>query len=225
MASNGDTDQKFDIGTEAAVGIGSFHKTLPHNDFGEVKENAFRQFVKATRNHAKFGSVPEGPFKPPAKRTAPFVNPQAGLSTDRLTNPPSTYDMPPAPAVLSETTAAEMTELYWMSLLRDVSFDVFETEPRIKKAADEINEKFEKVAKDAGTPANLQTGIDVPGKAGKLDPITPRSVFRLGLPGEDAGPLISQFFIRGINFGVRASNRNSALIKRTRTISPNLAVG
>lgn len=203
MASNGDTDQKFEIGKETAVGIGSFHKTLPHDKYGEVEKAAFKQFVKATRNHAKFGSVPEGPFKPPATRTAPFVNPQAGLAKDRLTNDPSTYDMPPAPTVLSATAAAEMTELYWMALLRDVSFDAFETESRVKKAADEINQRFGQVVKDLGHPANLQTGIDVPGKAGNLDPITPRNVFRLGLPGEEAGPLVSQFFVRRINFGTQ----------------------
>lgn len=203
MASNGDTDHEFEIDGKTVVGIGSFHKTLPHDDYGEVDKKAFKQLVKATRNHAKFGSVPPGPFKAPATRTAPFVNPQAGLAKDRLTNPPSTYDMPPAPGVLSKTTAAEITELYWMALLRDISFDTFETEPKIKQAADEINQRFGEVVGDQGNPARLQTGIDVPGKAGKLDPITPGNVFRMGLPGEEAGPLVSQFFVRRINLGTQ----------------------
>ncbi len=147
MASNGDTHYKIKIGNRKVVGIGSFHKTLPHNEYGEVQKYAFKKFVKATEGKAKFGDVPTGGFNSPAKGTAEFVNPQAGLAKDRLTAKPSHYEIPPAPKVVSNTTAAEMTELYWMAVLRDVSFDKFDTSTMqtqiVKKAADEINKEIQ----------------------------------------------------------------------------------
>lgn len=206
MANNGDTDLKIKIGGDKVVGIGSFHKTLPRcNKFGEVDEKAFKDLVKATKNKAKFKDVPAGNLKcaKDATKTAALINPQAGLAEDRLTEKPKEYEMPPAPKVLSNTTAAEMTELYWMALLRDVSFDKFESDADVQTAATEINDKFSQVTGNPGDGSLLQTGVDVPGKAGTLSPITPKNIFRLGLPDEEIGPLISQFFVRDINFGTQ----------------------
>lgn len=210
MANNGDTKRKFKVGTEEIVGLGSYHKTLPHNQYGEVVCAAFDTFVAATEGTAEFASVPKGPVHQtppiPGEVTAPFVNPQAGLAHDRLTQHPAGYDMPPAPAVLSVTPAAEITELYWMAKLRDVSFDTFATDKRIAQAAAEINDKFQMALQDVGDAGHLKTGVDVPGAAGAFATITPQNVFRLGLPGEEVGPLVSQFFIRNINFGTQTIN-------------------
>jgi hypothetical protein len=214
MANNGDTNLKVTIGNEKVVGIGSFHKTLPHNQYGEVEESAFKKLVKATKGDAEFGDVPEGGFQPPASRTAALINPQAGLAKDRLTEEPSEYEMLPAPKVVSETTAAEMTELYWMALLRDVSFDKFDTDAKIQQAAQEINQKFGAVTGNPGNGSKLQTGVDVPGKAGMLNPITPQNIFRLGLPGEETGPLVSQFFIRRINYGTQIIDQQQRPYKK-----------
>ncbi len=190
MASNGDTDLELTIDGKKVVGIGSFHKTLPHNDCGEVVESDFKAFVKATRNKAKFKDVGKGDAACSGKTamTAKFVNPQAGLAADRLTEKPSKYDMPPAPKVLSDTTAAEMTELYWMSLLRDISFDKFDTDPDVKTAAQEINQRFSQVTGNPGNGSHLQTGVDVPGLPGAFSPITPQNIFRLGLPAKRSVP-------------------------------------
>jgi hypothetical protein len=205
VQNNGDIDLKVQIGTDEVVGIGSFHKTLPHNGYGEVDKDAFKLLVKATKDNTDppFGAVPEGNFEPPATDTAPFTNPRAGLAKDQLTQKPSRYTMPPAPTVLSDTTAAEMTELYWMALLRDVPFDEFSTNADVQDAATEVGQRFGQAVGDSGNPALLQTGIDVPGQGGALDPITAQNLFRLGLPGEDVGPLVSQFFLRPINFGTQ----------------------
>ena len=135
--------------------------------------------VKATKGNAEFGDVPEGGFQPPATRTAALINPQAGLAKDQLTEKPSEYKMLPAPKVVSETTAAEMTELYWMALLRDISFDKFDTDAKVQQAAQEINQKFGVITGNPGDGSKLQTGVDVPGKAGMINPITPQNIFRL----------------------------------------------
>ena len=205
MQNNGDTDRKVKIGTDEVVGIGSFHKTLPHNKYGEVGKVAFKELVEATQDNTDppFGAVREGDFEPPATDTAPFTNPRAGLAKDRLTQEPSRYAMPPAPSVLSGTTAAEMTELYWMALLRDVSFDEFGTDADVGAAVADIEKRFESTTENTGNPAHLQSGIDVPGGAKARAPITRQNLFRLGLPNEDVGPLVSQFFLRPIRFGTQ----------------------
>lgn len=205
MPNNGDKELILNIDGDAVVGMGNFHKTLPHNKFGEVEANEFRIFLKATENRAKFGDVAPGDFKctKAAKRTAPFVNPQAGLAKDRLTADPADYEMPPAPKVRSDATAAEMTELYWMALVRDVSFNKFETDPLVQTAASEIDGCFAQVTSNSGNALRLRAGIDVPGYPGGRKPITPQNIFRLGLPGEEVGPLVSQFFVRKINYGAQ----------------------
>ena len=204
MADNGDKKLEINIGGTKVVGIGSFHKTLPHNEFGEVIDTAFDELVEATEGQAEFRDVPEGAFiKPPAMRVAPFVNPQAGLAKDRLTDKPSKYAMPPAPKVVSAVVAAEMTELYWAALLRDVSFDKFDTDPKVQQAAQEISQRFSAATGNQGDGSKLQTGLDIPGKAGMISPITSQNIFRLGLPGEEIGPFVSQFFIRKISYGTQ----------------------
>jgi hypothetical protein len=132
---------------------------------------------------------------------------QAGLAHDHLCRDPVAFDMPPAPKVLSVTTAAEMTELYWMAVLRDVSFDGFTTAEGVSDAASDISEKFSMAVADNTDPGRLRPGVDVPGSAANLSQITGQNIFRLGLPGEDVGPMVSQFFIRDVNFGTQTINQ------------------
>lgn len=198
MAGNGDTDRVFKVGKEEVVGVGSFTKTLPHNDFGEVCPEAFKKLVDATRgNGGGFADVPLG-----AGNAAQLTNPQAGLAADQLTHHPAAYSMPPAPAVDSISTAAEMTELYWMALLRDCPFNQFDS-PKVAKAAKEIDGVFRKGIADSSDAGHLIPGVDVPGSAMKMTSITPQNVFRLGMPGEEIGPMVSQFFVRPAAFGTQ----------------------
>ena len=117
-SNNGDTNEEFKVGKDTVVGLGSYHKTLPHNDYGEVCPEAFKALVDATQgNGIGFDAVPKG------GDAAQLTNPQGGHAADQLTHHPAAYSMPPAPAVLSISTAAEMTELYWMALLRNAISD------------------------------------------------------------------------------------------------------
>ena len=198
MAGNGDTDRVFKVGKDEVVGVGSFHKSLPHNEFGEVCPEAFKKLVDATRgNGSGFADVPLG-----AGNSAQLTNPQAGLAADELIHHPASYSMPPAPTVDSISTAAEMTELYWMALLRDCPFNQFDS-PEVAKAAKEIDGAFRKGVADSSDPGHLTSGVDVPGSATKMNPVTPKNVFRLGLPGEEIGPMVSQFFVRPAGFGTQ----------------------
>ena len=96
-----------------------------------------------------------------------------------------------------------MTELYWMALLRDVPFDQFDANVDVAAAATEINTRFQQAVADNADAGHLKTGVDVPGHTGVLATITPQNLFRLGLPGEEFGPLVSQFFVRNCSFGTQ----------------------
>lgn len=195
---NGDRDFDFPVAGKTVKGLGSFHKTLPHNEYGEVEPAAFKALTGACQGPPPtFKNVP--PVPPPPIIVASFVNPQGGLSKDRLTDPPSAYHMPPAPTVRSRTTAAEMTELYWMALLRDVPFNELESEADKKKAATEIQKRFKKASETKNNSGErLLPGTDIPNTE-----VTKKNIFRLGLPGEETGPMISQFFIRRVAFGTQ----------------------
>lgn len=212
MANNGDTQREFKVGTEKIRGLGSFHKTLRHNSYGEVNPNDFKKLVAATEGDGSgFADVPKG--RPDA---AALTNPQAGLAHDQLTRHPAAYSMPPAPTVLSISAAAEMTELYWMALLRDVPFDQFASHPDLLTAAGEIQSRFHQGIADTSDAGRLIPGVDVPGAAGGLPTITRQNVFRMGLPGEEFGPLVSQFFLRDIQFGTQTIDQRERPYKKQR---------
>ena len=228
--SNGDTNKIWEIDGDDVVGVGSFHKTLPHNEYGEVDRVAFEALAEACRGDGTgFAEVPrgqprlltEGPNEGQLAHAAALTNPQAGLATDPLTHPPVDYRMPPAPRVTSNTTAAEMVELYWMACLRDNDLcDPKKGDPSFADAVDEINKAFER-ALESGTvtprnPCDLGAflagdgsedkfilGVDLPGSAAAFTPFTAETLFRLGLPGDEVGPMVSQFFLRPIQFGTQ----------------------
>lgn len=198
---NGDRRSNFEVGAGTVVGLGSFHKTLPCNGEGEVDPVAFKALTDACDGTGEFKDVP--PIADPCMplEAASLVNPQAGKAKDRLTGNPDTYRMPPAPTVRSRTTAAEMTELYWMALLRDVPFNQLADDADTRAAAEEIQRRFLKASalgRDGNCGERLLPGTDVPN-----GPVTPLNIFRLGLPGEETGPMISQFFIRPVPFGTQ----------------------
>lgn len=196
MPSNGDTLREFKVGKDVVLGLGSYHKSLPHDDLGEVCQDSFREFVAATQGDgAGFASVRKG-----SGDAAPLTNPQAGLAADQLTHHPASYAMPPAPEVLSPTCAAEMTELYWMANLRDLPFNEYGSDESLKRAAKEVTEVFQSAMSKGGS---FILGTDVPGNTEQFSGFHPENAFRLGLPGEETGPMISQFFVRPIAFGTQ----------------------
>jgi hypothetical protein len=197
---NGDKDKDFNVGPDLVVGLGSFTKSLPHDDFGEVSRADFAAFKASLGGWPAMDSIPYGGAS--KHDTAKLTNPAAGLAKDRLIDPPSTYTMPPAPSVLSNATAAEMVELYWMALLRDVPLDELATHPDAAAAADDINAALSQPGAIGMEGLHLDIDLESDGKGG-LKPFTPESLFRLGLPGGAQGPMVSQFFVRPVPFGTQ----------------------
>lgn len=135
---------------EVAPFVGNFHKTLPHNEYGEVNAEAYRVFERlcveieagAPRN---FNTVPAGPLEQALApeqsmfagnaasslktSVARLVSPLAGASSEAHGPDPKQMEMIPAPGCRSITAMAEMAELYWMALLRDAPLLAFQSQP------------------------------------------------------------------------------------------------
>ncbi len=236
--------------------IGNFHKTLPHNDFGEVIPAAYRQFERTCTaieagEATNFDAVPTGPLNVAAapaqspfnvaalpaltRSTAKFTSPMAGASTETHGLDPRALEMIPAPQCQGVSAAAEMVELYWMALLRDAPLLAFQDVAappgngcaalgahngalgydvvnRTAQAVQSVNVVFDQAVGDLRDPGRLRVPLDgaagagaVPGAAG-VD-IRRQTVFRGGLPGEQFGPLVSQFFLHPIGYGTQTINQ------------------
>lgn len=219
MNANGDEQLTINLeydgpGSAHVIAFGNFHKTLPHNRFGEVEPGAYTHFAQVASYNGDYETVASGPIVAPFQ--APFAagipnparadklnNPQAARSNDKLTGPPSDYSMPPAPSVLSKSTAAEMTELQWMAMLRDVPFHGIAGTARFGHALADIRTQFD-LALAANEPGGLRLGTDLPvdHATNALD-LNASTLFRCGLKDEDKGPIVSQFFLHDIAYGAQ----------------------
>lgn len=163
--------------------IGSYSKGLPHNDLGEVNLTAFNALVNAmnTGLPADFEAIPLGASSPSTQRR--LVNPQSAIAFDMEGADSHHLVIPPAPDFNSAWQAAEMTEDYWMALLRDIPFTQYDTDPLVAEATADLSALLDfRGPKDGGQ-------------------VTPGTLFRGFTAGDLIGPYISQFLYRNIPFG------------------------
>src|SRR5215212_2431237 len=113
--------------------LGSYSKGLPHNDDGTVVLSAYEALVNAINSGvpADFDAIPLG-----GNRL--LTNPQSGLAFDMEGPDAHALVQPPAPAFASRAQAAEISENYWMALLRDVPFSQYATNPVANAAAADL---------------------------------------------------------------------------------------
>jgi hypothetical protein len=164
---------------------GTFTKALLQDGPGRVNLNAYESFKTALRtgNPEDFEDIILGGGRK-------LVDPQAGLAFDmegcdsqKFGSVPdplcqeTVVVVPPAPALASAAYGTELIELYWASLLRDVPFTQYASNPVAAQAARELT----------GLPDYAG-----PRRGGQ---VTPDLLFRGAFPGETVGPYISQFFI------------------------------
>jgi hypothetical protein len=173
--------------------IGNFSKNLAHNPAnGEVIPSAYNAFRNALEagTYAAFESLASnGHFGcPDPARQRRLVNPLAGLAFDLEGKDSHKVHMAAPPAFASGEEAAEMTELYWMALLRDLPFRQYDTDVLARAAADDLTRY----------PTNHYRGPrDSSGR------VTPQLLFRDNLPGATVGPYISQFLLQPADFGAQ----------------------
>jgi membrane-associated phospholipid phosphatase len=157
---------------------GSYSKGLPHNAIGEVDVLAYERFLTAldTGENADFEAIPLG-------GTRKLVSPQAAFRFEMVGLDSHKTFMRPAPTFAGAETAAEMGELYWKALCRDVPFTDFNTDTLVQAAITDLNNFSETVGpKSGGT-------------------VTSDTVFRGETSGDLDGPYISQFLFKDVPYG------------------------
>jgi membrane-associated phospholipid phosphatase len=164
--ANGANGDESDVPRFAAV----YSKALPHNRLGEVNPEAYALLLRALRT----GSPRDFDFIPRVGEVK-LTNPQAGLSFNLVGPDPSVVACPPSPRFGSVEQAAEMIELYWQALLRDVPFSVYGSHSLVGRAAEELGRLRGRkgVAQGPGTTSSM--------------------LFRGDNAGSLVGPYVSQF--------------------------------
>ncbi|MFL5357421.1 vanadium-dependent haloperoxidase [Archangium sp.] len=169
------------------VPVANFTKGLPHDAKGEVKRSDYEKLRDALRegDEDDFAAIPRDP-----KATRKYTAPQTGLSFE-LEGPDAwARTIPPAPLVDSLKGDAEMVELYWMALTRDVPFIDYGSNPDVAAAAAELD-----TLRKQGLPK--EDVFDQP----RVKNLTPGTVFRGLTRGDITGPYVSQFLLHDIPFG------------------------
>ena len=148
----------------------SYGKALKQLDSGLIDPAAFEQVVFAVNSNsqAAFNAITMG-TNPVERR---LVDPQAAFAYNLNANDSWIHLLPPPAPLASAAFAAEMVEVYWMALLRDVYFNDYDTDP---------------TAAAAVTDLNMLTAYNGP------TPVTTANLFRGDIQGLLTGPYISQF--------------------------------
>ncbi|HEX8702097.1 MAG TPA: vanadium-dependent haloperoxidase [Myxococcaceae bacterium] len=158
--------------------IGNYSKGLQHDALGDPDPVSYGSLLRAleSRDPGDFEEI----LQPP--NAIKLTNPQAGLAFDLEAPDAQALTMPPVPRFDSQQVAHEMGELYWMALARDVPFIAYETEATtpgsiIQRAITSLSREFSDF--------------------GGLGDVTAKTLFRGVYPGEQAGPYVSQFLLKG----------------------------
>jgi hypothetical protein len=186
--------------------VAKFGKSLPHDENGLPKTDAYEALVTACESGEGFESIPqayEGVERPTfgeidddddidielsditegELHSRPLVQPEtaltymtegASIAQLRIAEPPA-FDDP--------ETGAEMIELYWRALTRDIEFHEYPTSDLVQAAADELD------------------GLDAYQGPGADSEVTVRNVFRGVTPGCETGPYVSQFLWKDRKLG------------------------
>ena len=154
---------------------GSYSKGLPHNNLGEVDAAAYSALLKAVKS----GDPNDYEVIPLGGGEVKLTNPQNALAFTLEGQDSHNFTIPAAFPLSSEPEAAEMAELYWMALTRDISFADYTTNPLTVQAAQDLR-RF-----------SLFPGL------------TPERLFRAPARGNEVGPYVSQFLLRDIPYGAK----------------------
>lgn len=145
---------------------------MPHNSLGEVDLNTYSVYANAVESgdSAAFESIKLGGARK-------LANPQAAFSFQLDGADSFAHTMPPPPAFSSETKAAEIAEVYWHAVARDISFADYPTSLTIAETVQDLN------------------------RFSRFNGVTANSVFRGQTPGDLIGPYLSQFLYQPIPYG------------------------
>lgn len=211
---NDDEIALIDIHTGEPTYIATFTKGLPHDPSTGLLARAcdFETFTQAIASglQENIAAIPLGPLpglptdpdNPPPFASAMAQNDPVGLRAWESMAAGLTFDlegpdaqavtMPPAPALNSAELAFEMTEVYWMALLRDVPFSTFSQSPSLVTDAIRSLNAQPWTVDPRGSYNSTYDSISRARPA-----FNTGTVFRGVLPGDHQGPYISQFLLAG----------------------------
>lgn len=185
---------------------GVYSKALRHDGLGVPNGVSYNSFIDALESETFQGlqnvvvGTPGG--GPNSKLNGPdtsFAFDLEGLDSHAFTIPP------PSPSVASAQTATEQVEHYWASLLRDVPFTEYASNPTVAEAVADLNSR-----------SFIQGG----GANQWPRPVTAQNLFRgqvFAGDGNVKGPYVSQFLLQPTFFGAQQ------LSQRYQTFLPNQA--
>ncbi len=131
----------------------------------------------------------------------------AGLTYDLEGPDAQAVTMPPCPSLDSQELIAEMGEVYWMALCRDIPFSTWESNATINKARNSLKRlwwfRADRTDNLNGVTDQLPTSLArrrILSENGGV-PVPLEKLFRGVTPGEQLGPYISQFLLIG-NTGI-----------------------
>lgn len=192
-----------------ANSIAHFSKGLEHDPTtGDVDASQFHRMIDQLKqlNNDPESAAKHG-FQLRTNTSASlrrFVNPQSGWALDTEATDPCCFTIPAPPQLDSDEEAAEIIELYWMSLLRDVPFAMWDDHPLVASAASELSTLPLYINRDDPNGAPITSRFETV-------EVTTKSVFRggelarVGNPGagisESVGPYLSQFLLHEIPYG------------------------
>ena len=159
----------------------------------------------------------------------------AGLTFDLEGPDAQAVTMPPCPSLDSQELIAEMGEVYWMALCRDVPFENWATDPTIDDARNSLKRLWwfrrDRTLQLNGVTDQLPEALArrrILSDDG-VQPVTLEQLFRGVAPGEQLGPYLSQFLLIG-NTGIAGAQAiNDGIIaygairadQRVRVATPN----
>ena len=162
----------------------TYTKCLPHDAFGRVDPNSFATFINA------LNSGEPADFEKIIMGGARTLNcPQGGFAFDLEGTDPYQFGaplVPAAPALASDLNAVELLEHFWASLLRDVPFIQYDSNPIANAAA-----------------AELSSLSVYQGPRNTANQVTPDLLFRGIFPGETLGPYMSQLYVTPTTLGAQ----------------------
>jgi hypothetical protein len=153
---------------------GNYSKSFRHDSLGDPDPASYLTLLRALQSEDP-GDFEE--IQLASSTALKLTNPQAGLAFDLEGPDAQALTQPPAPRFDSAQAAHEAGELYWMAVARDVHFADYGTSPVISAAVTSLNGEFPQF--------------------GGTVPVTAANVFRGIYAGEQVGPYVSQFLLKG----------------------------
>jgi hypothetical protein len=170
----------------------SYSKALLQDDIGVVNPAAWASFKKALKSgkNSDFEAIIIGGTRTLNGPQSAYCFDMEGLDSSQFGNAASPGDstglpvVPPFDPIASSAYGAQLVELYWASMLRDVAFTDYPSDATAVAAA-----------------AELTSLPDYRGPRDTFGNVTPALLFRGTFPGETIGPYMSQLMITPTSFG------------------------